>query len=507
MADVLETAPPADGARSQSKGRMPAPYEGFEQMPIAGVWREGRSGILAVDRDPYTGEMIVQIAVADVQDLDEAFRAAAAAQPAWSETPATERCAVLERAAHIVELRKAEIIEWLIRESGSVRAKAELEWQFALQGLYEATAYPLHVEGRIEPSSVPGKESRVYRGSVGVVGVITPWTFPLHLSIRSVAPALAVGNTVVLKPASETPVTGGLLLAKIFDEAGLPASALSVVCGAGRDIGDAFVDHPVPRIIAFTGSTAVGRHIAAHAGHHIKRLCLELGGNTPFIVFEDADLERALDAAVAGKFLHQGQSCVAINRLLVHARHFVEFRERYVQRVRALKVGDPWHADTAIGPLINRAQLEDVLRKVDATISHGARVLLRGVPRGLVLPPIVLANVTNHMPTAKEEVVGPVASLMRFTSEEEVIRIANDTEAGLSSAVFTHDVERGVRVAKRLQVGMTHINDWPVNDEANTAFGGEKESGLGRFGGEWAIAELTTDHWISVQDRPRRYPI
>jgi aldehyde dehydrogenase (NAD+) len=213
---------------------------------------------------------------------------------------------------------------------------------------------------------------------------------------------------------------------------------------------------------------------------------------------------------VAGKFLHQGQICLAINRILVDEGHHDEFLERYVARVSKLVVGNPAEPATAVGPIINRAQRDGVLKKIDDTIAAGARAVLRGEPTGptgLVLPPTVLAGVTNDMPAAREEIFGPVAPILRFKGEEEAIRIANDTEYGLSSAVFTRDFERGVRVAKRIQAGMTHVNDWPVNDEQNTAFGGEKQSGLGRFGGEWALEEFTTDHWISVQEQPRQYPI
>ena len=493
--------------RTGTESSGPLPYSGFGTMPIGGAWRAGRSDKLLVDSDPYTGETLAEISLADARDVDDAYRAAERAQRAWAAALPQDRRDVLERAARIFEWRREEIVDWLIKEAGSTRAKAEFEWQLTHLGLFEAASYPFHVEGKILPASVPGKESRVYRHPVGVVGVISPWNFPVHLSNRSVGPALAVGNAVVVKPASDTPVTGGLLLAKIYEEAGLPPGVLSVVIGTGHDVGDAFIDHPVPRILSFTGSTEVGRRIGEHAGRGVKRVCLELGGNTPFIVLDDADLDRALDAAIAGKFMHQGQICLAINRILVDEKHHDEFQKRFVARVASLKVGDPADPHTAIGPLINRAQLDKVLRIVDDTIARGARAVLRSEPRGLVLPPIVLADVTNDMPAARQEIFGPVAPLLRFSGEEEAIRIANDTEYGLSSAVFSRDCERGVRVAKRIEAGMTHVNDWPVNDEENTAFGGEKASGLGRFGGEWALEELTSDHWISVQEQPRVYPI
>ena len=238
------------------------PYGTFDHMPLGEQWRGGRSGRVSEDRDPYTDEILVRIPLANEQDLDEAYRGAAAAQPKWAATVPGERAALLRRAADIMEARREEIVTWLIKESGSTRLKANIEWDSAHAITLEAASAPYRVQGRILPSDILGKENRVYRQPVGVVGVISPWNFPLHLTNRSVAPALAVGNAVVIKPASDTPVTGGLLLAKIFEEAGLPPGVLSVVVGPGSVIGDVFVLHPVPRVISFTGSTPVGRRIA-----------------------------------------------------------------------------------------------------------------------------------------------------------------------------------------------------------------------------------------------------
>jgi aldehyde dehydrogenase (NAD+) len=486
----------------------PPPYEGWEAMPIGGAWRAGRSGKRRVDHDPYTGEVLVDIPLANAQDVDEAYRAAERVQPGWGAALPQDRQQVLARAAQILVRRKDEIMRWIVKESGGTRTKALLEWQLVYFGLLEAASYPSHVEGRILPAGIPGKESRVYRRPVGVVGVISPWNFPFQLSNRSVAPALAVGNAVVLKPASDTPVTGALLLAKIFEEAGLPPGVLSVVVGAGEDVGDAFVDHPVPRVISFTGSTPVGRRIGERAGRGIKRVCLELGGNGPFLVLADADVERAAQAAVNGKFMHQGQICMAVNRIIVDTRVYDAFLDAFAERTAALKVGDPDEPDTAIGPLINQAQCDRLRDIVERTVAEGARILLGGDgPRGLVFPPTILTGVTNQMAAAREELFGPVAPILRVDGDHEAVDVANDTEYGLSSAIFTRDVERGVRLALRIEAGMTHVNDVPVNDEPNTAFGGEKASGVGRFGGRWAIDEFTTDHWISVQHTPRSYPL
>lgn len=489
--------------------QMSAPerYGGLDVMPIAGTWRGGSAGRIGADLDPWSGDTLVEVPLADAEDVNEAYRLAHEAQPAWAAQPPAARAEVLRAAAAIFEARRSEIVDWVVRESGGTVAKGELEWGLVRSVLHEAASMAHHVEGRIMPSDVPGKESRVYRRPVGVVAVISPWNFPLQLSARSVAPALAVGNAVVLKPAGDTPVTGGLLLARIFEDAGLPPGVLNVLIGSGGEIGDALVEHPLARMVSFTGSTAVGEGIVRKAG--IKKLALELGGNGPLVVLDDADLDRAVDAAVFGSFFHSGQICMIANRVIVDASVHDEFVERFVDRVGSLKVGDPSDEGTDIGPVINRSQLDGIQDKLARARDEGAEQLLGGDPSGpsgLALPPHVLLA-GNDAATAREEVFGPVITIIRAAGEDDALRIANDTEYGLSSAVFTNDAQRGVRFALSVDAGMTHVNDSPVNDDANTAFGGEKASGIGRFGGHWAIEEFTTDHWITIQETQRPFPI
>lgn len=489
--------------------QMSAPerYGGLDVMPIAGTWRGGSADRIGADLDPWSGDTLVEIPLADAEDVNEAYRLAHEAQPAWAAQPPAARAEVLRAAAAIFEARRSEIVDWVVRESGGTVAKGELEWGLVRSVLHEAASMAHHVEGRIMPSDVPGKESRVYRRPVGVVAVISPWNFPLQLSARSVAPALAVGNAVVLKPAGDTPVTGGLLLARIFEDAGLPPGVLNVLIGSGGEIGDALVEHPLARMVSFTGSTAVGEGIVRKAG--IKKLALELGGNGPLVVLDDADLDRAVDAAVFGSFFHSGQICMIANRVIVDASVHDEFVERFVDRVGSLKVGDPSDEGTDIGPVINRSQLDGIQDKLARARDEGAEQLLGGDPSGpsgLALPPHVLLA-GNDAATAREEVFGPVITIIRAAGEDDALRIANDTEYGLSSAVFTNDAQRGVRFALSVDAGMTHVNDSPVNDDANTAFGGEKASGIGRFGGHWAIEEFTTDHWITIQETQRPFPI
>ncbi|YCK79752.1 aldehyde dehydrogenase family protein (plasmid) [Arthrobacter sp. D3-18] len=479
-----------------------------QQQFIAGKWRKGTSGKELTLTNPYTQDSLGTIRQASIADVDDAYRSASAAQPQWAATPPAVRQEVMLRAAQILQERHEQIVNWLVAESGSTVLKATVEVAAARAITLEAASYPYRVQGRIMESNIPGKENRVYRGPLGVVGVISPWNFPLHLSQRSVAPALALGNAVVLKPASDTAVTGGLIVAKIFEEAGLPAGVLNVVVGSGSEIGDAFVEHEVPALISFTGSTPVGQNVAriASSGRHLKHVALELGGNSPFVVLEDADLDQAVRAAAMGKFLHQGQICMAVNRIIVVDAVYDEFVRRFTEHVRTIKVGDPADPATVVGPVINNSQRNGLLEKIRTAKAEGARVVLDGEIAGFLVPPHVFADVTPQMEIAREEIFGPLVGIQRVRDEAEALESANDTEYGLASAVFTADIERGVAFARRIKAGMTHINDIPVNDEAHVSFGGEGNSGLGRFNGEWAIDEFTTDHWISVQHSSRHYP-
>jgi aldehyde dehydrogenase (NAD+) len=486
----------------------PHPYEGFDRLPIAGTWRQGRSDKVLSDRNPYDGAELVEIRQASREDLDTAFENATKVQAAWAAELPGVRVDVIRRAAAIFEARREEVVSWLIREAGSTRLKANLEWASSHAILVWSASAPDLVEGKNLPTDIRGKEGRVHRKAVGVVGVISPWNWPLHLSSRSVVPALAVGNGVVVKPSSDTPVTGGLLLVKIFEEAGLPPGLLSVVVGGGNEIGDAFVTHPVPRVISFTGSTLVGRRIAELAAKAaiLKRVDLELGGNGPFVVLDDADLDHAVEAATFGKFLHQGQICIAINRIIVDASIHDAFLDRFVQRVRTLKVGNPDEPDTVIGPIINQSQLDRLVARIGKAPEAGARLVVGGEPHELVLPPHVFADVTNDMDLAREEIFGPVAPVIRAVGADEALRIANDTAYGLAGAVFTRNLDRGAHFAQQMQVGMAHVNDQSVVDLPNSPFGGEKNSGIGRFNGTWVIEAFTTDQWVTVQHTPRRYP-
>ncbi|MFF3642556.1 aldehyde dehydrogenase family protein [Streptomyces sp. NPDC002564] len=473
---------------------------------IDGEWKAGSGSWDIIDFNPYDGEKLASITVATADEVDQAYRAAERAQREWAETNAYARRAVLERALRVVEDREEEITEAIVAELGGTRLKAAFELHLTKEFLREAVHVALRPEGRVLPSPDEGKENRLYRVPVGVVGVISPFNFPFLLSVKSVAPALALGNAVVLKPHQNAPVLGGSLVAKVFEEAGLPPGLLNVVITDIAEIGDAFLENPVPSVISFTGSDRVGRHVATVCASHFKRSILEMGGNSALIVLDDADLDYAVDAAVFSRFVHQGQVCMAANRILVDRSVRDEFTEKFVAKVAGLTVGDPADPATHIGPLINSSQAEAVSTLVDQAVAAGAKALLHGSVDGNLVAPSVLTDLPADSPVLRQEIFGPVALLLPFDGEDEAVRIANDTPYGLSGAVHTGDVERGVRVAQRVRTGMIHVNDGTVHDEAIVPFGGEKSSGIGRLNGEATVDAFTTQKWISVQHGRSRFP-
>ncbi|MGW6567208.1 aldehyde dehydrogenase family protein [Streptomyces sp. NPDC054975] len=473
---------------------------------IDGEWKPGSGSWDIIDFNPYTGEKLASITVATADEVDRAYRAAERAQHAWAETNPYTRRLVFERALRIIEEREREIGDTIIAELGGTRLKADFELHLAKEFLREAIHLALRPEGSILPSPVDGKENRVYRLPVGVVGVISPFNFPFLLSLKSVAPALALGNAVVLKPHQNTPICGGTLVAKVLEDAGLPAGLLNVVVTDIAEIGDALLTHPVPKVISFTGSDKVGRHVATVCAQHFKHAVLELGGNSALIVLDDADVDYAVDAAVFSRFVHQGQVCMAANRILVDRTVEEEFTEKFVAKVKTLRVGDPADPATHIGPLINSQQAESVSAVVEQAVAAGATALLHGSADGNVVSPSVLGGLPADAAVLGQEIFGPVALLIPFDGEEEAVRIANDTPYGLSGAVHTGDVERGVRVAKRIHTGMIHINDGTVNDEPIVPFGGEKHSGVGRLNGDAMIEAFTTQKWISIQHGRTFFP-
>ncbi|WLW53206.1 aldehyde dehydrogenase family protein [Streptomyces sp. YU58] len=485
---------------------MSSYFTDLAQQYIDGEWRPGTGSWDIIDFNPYDNEKLASITIATVDEVDEAYRAAARAQKAWGATNPYARRGVFEKALRLVEEREQEISEVIIAELGGTRLKAAFELHLVKEFLRESIHLALRPEGRILPSPTDGKENRLYRVPVGVVGVISPFNFPFLLSIKSVAPALALGNAVVLKPHQNTPIVGGSLVAKIFEDAGLPAGLLNVVITDIAEIGDAFIEHPVPKVISFTGSDKVGRHVATVCAANFKRSVLELGGNSALVVLDDADIDYAVDAAVFSRYVHQGQVCMAANRILVDRSVAEEFTEKFVAKVKTLKTGDPRDPETVIGPVINSSQADALSSVVEQAIAEGATALVHGTTTDNLVEPSVLTGVPADSALLRQEVFGPVAFLIPFDGEEEAVRLVNDTPYGLSGAVHTSDIERGVAFAKQIDTGMFHVNDGTVHDEPLVPFGGEKHSGIGRLNGDTTAESFTTLKWISVQHGRSGFP-
>jgi acyl-CoA reductase-like NAD-dependent aldehyde dehydrogenase len=476
---------------------------------IGGEWVGASDGRRFDDMDPFTGGVVAHVAAGTRADAKRAVDAAAAAFPAWSQTPAAVRQGIFLRAADILESRRDEVVGWLARETGASFGFGMFQMGF-VPGLFRQAAGAAYAPlGQILPTDMPGATAMAVRKPVGVVGAIAPWNAALILSARSITAPLVFGNTVVLKPSEESPFSGGLLWGEIFAEAGLPAGVLNIVThgpGEAGPIGDELVENPQVRRINFTGSTATGRRIAEAAGRQLKRVVLELGGQNPLIVLDDADLEYAVDAAAFGAFLHQGQICMSARRIIVERPIADAFVEKLTAKTAGLKLGDPKEMDTIIGPLINAAALATVQRRVDAAAAGGARVLTGGVTTGTCFQATLVMDVPADSELANTETFGPVATIEVVNNEDEAVARANDTSYGLSSGIITSDPDRGMAVANRIEAGIVHINDQPVHDEPQMPFGGVKDSGWGRFGGTFAMEEFTELRWITVQTGRRPFP-
>src|SRR5580704_4163444 len=470
----------------------------------SGGWTAADGGAAAVI-EPATGNELGRAGIGSAADISAAAAAAAAAQPAWAATPHTERSAILRRAGDIWREHAAEIEQWNIRESGKIGPAAQFETHVATEEIFEAATLPSRPYGELLPSEQPHL-SFAERVPVGVVGVIAPFNFPQILAIRSVAPALALGNAVVLKPDPRTSVSGGVVLARVFEEAGLPDGLLHVLPG-GPDVGEELITDPLVRIISFTGSTAVGRRVGELAARHLKRAHLELGGNSALVILDDADVAAAASAGAWGSFLHQGQICMTTGRHIVADKVYDDYVAALAEKASHLPVGDPTTGTVALGPIIDERQRDKVHSMVTASTDQGARLAACGTYEGLFYQPTVLADVTTGMPAYANEVFGPVAPVLRFSDFDEAARIAADSEYGLSLGILTKDVMRGLELARRIPTGIVHINEQTVDDEPNIPFGGIFDSGTGtRFGGTANLDAFTETRWVTIQADIAPYP-
>ncbi len=471
---------------------------------FTGQW-QASSGTQAVI-EPATGQTLGRIGLADPAQVASSASAARTAQQAWAAAPYEERAQVLRRAAQLAEQYAPQIIAWIVRESGSTQPKAGFEASINSKALYEAAGLPSRAVGEVLPST-PGRLSLARRRPLGVIGVISPFNFPLYLAMRAVAPALALGNAVVLKPDPRTAVCGGLVIARLFELAGLPAGLLHVLPGDGA-AGAALTADPNVAMIQFTGSTGAGRKVGEAAGKHLKKVSLELGGKNSLIVLDDADLDLAIANTTWGVYLHQGQICMSSGRVLVQRGIHDAFLAKLTAKAKSMVVGDPSKGQVHLGPLINTAQRDHAAKVVADATAAGAKVEAGGGYEGLFFQPTVLSGVTRDNPAFNEEIFGPVAVVVPFDTDADAIALANDTEYGLSMAVLSSNVGRALKLGEQLHTGLLHINDQTVNDEVINPFGGVGASGNGTsIGGAANWEEFTQWQWLTVKGEAPAYPL
>jgi acyl-CoA reductase-like NAD-dependent aldehyde dehydrogenase len=459
-------------------------------------------------QNPVSGEVATRAAAASAEDAKAAADAAAKAFPKWSATGPNERRAKLNKAADLLEARSAQFATLMMAETGCTMGWGHFNVHFGALLLREAAAMTTQITGEVVPSDVPGMLAMATRQPVGVVLGIAPWNAPVILGVRSVAMPLACGNTVVLKASEVCPATHRLI-GTVLKEAGLTDGVVNVITHDAKDAGavsEALISHAAVRRVNFTGSSRVGKIVAQTAAKYLKPVLLELGGKAPLIVLEDADLDAAVSATVFGAFANQGQICMSTERAIVHEKVADEFAAKLAKRVAALPSGDPRQGEFVLASVVGKPTVERVQHLVGDAVKSGAKVLVGGEASGTIMKGIVVDHVTPSMTLWREESFGPQVSITRVKSADEALALANDTEYGLSAAIFTKDIARGIELAKRIDTGICHINSPTVQDEAQMPFGGVKASGYGRFGGRAGIAEFTELRWITIQTTPRHYP-
>jgi len=474
---------------------------------INGADRAASTGRTYDRIDPFTEKLASRAAAADLDDVAAAVNAASAAFGAWSKTGPGQRRAILMKAADIMDSKVGEFTQLMIEETGATAPWAGFNVMLAANILREAGAMTTQITGEIIPSDKPGTLAMGVRQAAGVCLAIAPWNAPVILATRAIAMPIACGNTVILKASEQCPGTHRLI-ATALTEAGLPAGVINVLTNAPEDAPEivaALIAHPAVRRVNFTGSTKVGKIIAETCGKHLKPALLELGGKAPLVVLDDADIDGAVNAAIFGAFMHQGQICMSTERIIVDETIADQFVAKLAARASQLPAGDP-RGHVVLGSLISLDAAKKMEELIADATAKGAKLVAGGKRSGTVVEATLLDHVTPEMRVYAEESFGPVKPIIRVAGEEEAIRIANDTEYGLSSAVFSRDIQRAMAVAARIESGICHINGPTLHDEAQMPFGGVKGSGYGRFGGKAAIAEFTDLRWITVEDSAQHYP-
>ncbi|KLN96255.1 NAD-dependent succinate-semialdehyde dehydrogenase [Moellerella wisconsensis] len=462
-----------------------------QQAYINGQWVDADNHHVFEVTNPATGEVIANISDVGAAETQRAIQAAEQALPAWKAMTAKQRSQILNKWFRLMMENQQELAEILSLEQGKSHAEAMGEIAYGASFIEWFAEEGKRTYGETIPSPLPGRRIATIKQPIGVVAAITPWNFPNAMITRKAGPALAAGCTMVLKPAAETPLSA-LALAVLAQEAGIPAGVFNIVPGTdAKSIGEVLTSSPIVRKLTFTGSTRVGKLLMAQCADTVKKMSLELGGNAPFIIFDDADLDAAVEGVLVAKFRNSGQTCVCANRILVQEGVYDEFAARLATAVKALKVGPATQSDSQQGPLINQAAIDKVKQHIADAVSHGARVIAGGKSAslgGLFFEPTVLVDVDKSMKVSYEETFGPVAPLFKFRDEAEAIKLANDTEFGLASYFYSRDIGRIYRVAEALESGMVGINEGIISNEA-APFGGIKQSGLGREGSRYGIED------------------
>jgi aldehyde dehydrogenase (NAD+) len=475
---------------------MPRAYKNY----IAGEWVDAQSGKTFENRNPANwDEIIGTFPDSSAEDVNAAVQSALEAYDEWRLTPAPKRGEIIKRAGDLLVERKEEIARTMTREMGKVLLETRGDVQEGIDTAYYAASEGRRLFGHTAPSELPNKFNMSMRIPVGVAGVITPWNFPMAIPTWKIFPALVCGNTVVFKPASDTPATATTLV-EILLEAGLPAKVINLVHGTGASVGMPIVEHPQIRLVSFTGSTKVGKMISAAASKDLKRVSLELGGKNAQIVMEDANLELALEGVLWGAFGTTGQRCTATSRLILHEPIHDRFVDMLVEAARNLRLGDGLNPETEVGPLINEGQRETVAQYVRIGEKEGAHLLLGGHPytegdcaKGWFFEPTIFVDVTPDMRIAQEEIFGPVLSVIKVKSFEEAIEVINGTRYGLSSSIYTQDINLAYRAIRDIEAGITYINGPTIGAEAHMPFGGVKETGNGHREGGWEVYDFFTE--------------
>ena len=472
---------------------------------IDGEYRDALSGQTADSMNPFNGEVYASVQQAGIEDANAAIESSYRAFQTWKDILPSAREALFLKAADVMTARSEELRDVLIDEAGSTLMKAGYETHHAPSFLRGMAGECRRITGETYVSDYPGVRSYSVRRPMGVVTAIAPFNFPLLLAVRKIGWAIAAGNCVVLKPSEATPVVG-LKLAEVFAEAGFPPGVLNVLPAQGADLGETLITHPKVKKITFTGSTQVGKSIGAIAAAHNKKFTLEMGGKNPIVILDDADVEYAVNAAAFSNFMNQGQVCMTGSRVIVEAGIYDEFVEKFAAKIATLKYGDPREAGVIVGPLIRDSQPEFIKQQVDSAVADGARLLSGGEYEGNVFQPTAVADVTQDMSIFSTECFGPVAAVIKAKDSDHALELANDSQYGLTAAVLTNDLQKMLKFTEGLEAGMVHVNGPSIRDEAVVPFGGQKNSGMGREGGKFAMEAFTDLKWVTIQEGQQQFP-